>query len=173
LDSFTGTNDGANPYAGLVQGSDGNFYGTTEAGGTNNAGTVFKISTNGALTSLYSFTGTNDGANPYAGLVQGNDGYFYGTTYGGGTNGYGTVFRLSAIVPPPGFLTVEETGATLTMTWSATVGQSYQMLYKTNLNQPTWNNLNNALTATNPIMTTLDATGPDRQRFYQILLLLP
>ena len=47
---------------------------------------MFKISANGALTSLYSFTGGNDGANPYAGLVQGSDGNFYGTTRGGGTN---------------------------------------------------------------------------------------
>ena len=78
--------DGANPAAGLVQGSDGNFYGTTSGGGTNDAGTVFKISTNGALTSLYSFTGGNDGADPDAGLVQGSDGYFYGTTPYGGTN---------------------------------------------------------------------------------------
>ena len=72
--------------AGLVQGSDGNFYGTTYDGGTNGIGTVFKISTNGALTSLYSFgsvqdtNGSNDGANPHAGLVQGSDGNFYGTT---------------------------------------------------------------------------------------------
>ena len=64
-----------------MQGSDGNFYGTTYGGGTNGGyGTVFKISTNGALTSLYSFTGGNDGANPDAGLVQGSDGNFYGTT---------------------------------------------------------------------------------------------
>jgi len=95
LYSFTGTNDGANPYAGLVQGRDGNFYGTTYGGGTNNLGTVFKISTNGVLTSLYSFTGTNDGANPYSVLVQGSDGNFYGTTHGGGTNNLGTVFKIS------------------------------------------------------------------------------
>jgi uncharacterized repeat protein (TIGR03803 family) len=58
-----------------------------DRGGTNGYGTVFKISTNGALTTLYSFTGGNDGAYPDAGLVQGSDGYFYGTTDGGGTNG--------------------------------------------------------------------------------------
>ena len=81
LYSFTGGNDGANPRDALVQGSDGNFYGTTYGGGTNGAGTVFKISTNGALTSLYSFTGGSDGANPTAGLVQGSDGSLYGTDF--------------------------------------------------------------------------------------------
>ena len=96
LYSFTGTNDGGYPQAGLVKGSDGRFYGTTAFGGTNGgSGTVFRISTNGALTSLYSFSGGNDGGNPYAGLVQGNDGYFYGTTEFGGTNGAGTVFRIN------------------------------------------------------------------------------
>jgi uncharacterized repeat protein (TIGR03803 family) len=95
LYSFTDGNDGAQPYAGLVQGSDGNFYGTTSSAGTNGLGTVFKINTNGALTTLHSFNGTNDGGGPKAGLVQGSDGNFYGTTYGGGTNGYGTVFKIS------------------------------------------------------------------------------
>jgi len=100
LYSFTGGTDGAKPFAGLVQGSDGYFYGTTYYGGTqpgtNGNGTVFKISSNGALTSLYSFTGGNDGSEPYAGLVQGSDGNFYGTTYGGGTNSAGAVFKISA-----------------------------------------------------------------------------
>jgi uncharacterized repeat protein (TIGR03803 family) len=99
---FTGTNDGAYPQAGLVQGSDGNFYGTTYLGGTNNWGTVFKISTNGALTSLYSFGSITDasgelldGIEVAAGLVEGKDGDFYGTTTGGGTNGYGTIFKIN------------------------------------------------------------------------------
>jgi uncharacterized repeat protein (TIGR03803 family) len=95
LHSFTGTNDGQNPFAGLVQGSDGYFYGTTYQGATNNRGGVFRISTNGALTCLYSFTGGDDGGAPYAGLVQGSSGYFYGTTETGGTNGDGTVFKIS------------------------------------------------------------------------------
>ena len=95
LISFANTN-GANPHAGLVQGSDGNFYGTTVNGGGSGYGTVFRVTTSGVLTSLYSFTNGNDGANPYAGLVQGSDGNFYGTTVSGGTNGgYGTVFMMT------------------------------------------------------------------------------
>jgi uncharacterized repeat protein (TIGR03803 family) len=86
--------DGANPQGGLVQGSDGDFYGTTSAGGTNNVGTVFQLSTNGGLTSLHSFTGI-DGEQPSAALVQGSDGNFYGTTFGGGTNQDGAVFKIS------------------------------------------------------------------------------
>jgi uncharacterized repeat protein (TIGR03803 family) len=74
LHSFQASTNNANPIGGLVQGSDGNFYGTTSRGGTNNAGTVFKVSSTRALTSLYSFTGGGDGANPVAGLVQGSDG---------------------------------------------------------------------------------------------------
>jgi uncharacterized repeat protein (TIGR03803 family) len=89
-------NDGVSPQAGLVQGSDSNFYGTTRGGGTNDDGTVFRISPSGSYTSLYAFgSSPNDGANPYAGLVQGLDGNFYGTTFYGGTNSNGTVFRIS------------------------------------------------------------------------------
>ena len=96
LYSFTGGGDGSQPAAGLVQGGDGTFYGTTSGGGTNGGqGTVFKISTNGALTSLYSFTGGGDGSQPAAGLVQGSNGDFYGTSSTGGATGYGTVFKIS------------------------------------------------------------------------------
>ncbi len=86
--------DGAVPTAALVQGSDGNFYGTTEYGGSNNLGTVFKMTPAGTLTTLYTFAGT-DGSYPYAGLVQGSDGNFYGTTMDGGTNNLGTVFEIT------------------------------------------------------------------------------
>jgi uncharacterized repeat protein (TIGR03803 family) len=97
LYSFVGYPDGANPYAGLVRGSDGNLYGTTQNGGTNNEGTVFRISPSGTYTTLHFFVGSpNDGGGPDAGLVQGNDSNFYGTTYVGGTySNYGTVFRIS------------------------------------------------------------------------------
>ena len=104
--------DGQQPYAGLVRASDGNFYGTTLEGGSNtgcslgsgSCGTVFKITPGGALTTLYSFCaqhGCTDGGNPYAGLVQASDGNFYGTTFGRGVNGYGTVFKIT----PAGALT--------------------------------------------------------------------
>jgi uncharacterized repeat protein (TIGR03803 family) len=80
LYSFTGGSDGGRPEAALVQGSDGNFYGTTAWGGAKNLGSVFKISSNGGIfESLHSFAG-HDGANPFAALVQGSDGNFYGTT---------------------------------------------------------------------------------------------
>jgi uncharacterized repeat protein (TIGR03803 family) len=104
--------DGQQPYAGLVRGSDGNFYGTTLEGGANTGcslgagtcGTVFKITPGGTLTTLYSFcaqAGCADGGNPYAGLVQASDGNFYGTNFGRGANGYGTVFKIT----PAGALT--------------------------------------------------------------------
>src|ERR1035441_3242657 len=93
LHSFDGT-DGAAPYAGLVQATDGNLYGTTTYYGANDVGTVFKITTSGTLTTLHSFDNT-DGASPYAGLVQANDGNLYGTAKAGGANGYGTVFKIT------------------------------------------------------------------------------
>lgn len=83
LHSFDGS-DGDGPAAELVQGTDGNFYGTTGYGGASNDGTAFRITPSGALTTLYSFNGS-DGSGPY-GLVQGSDGSFYGTTGGGGAN---------------------------------------------------------------------------------------
>src|SRR5580693_1274619 len=69
-------NDGSNPYARLIQGSDGNFYGTTQQGGTSGSGMVFRISPNGSFTNLHSFSSV-DGAIPL-GLTQGRDGNFYG-----------------------------------------------------------------------------------------------
>jgi uncharacterized repeat protein (TIGR03803 family) len=96
LYSFTGGTDGGLPEAGLVEGSDGYFYGTTSEGGTNDSGTVFKISPSGIFTSLYSFTDGTDGSNPVAGLVEGSDGNFYGTTEYGGAYTNGTVFKISA-----------------------------------------------------------------------------
>jgi uncharacterized repeat protein (TIGR03803 family) len=97
--SFTGTvdtgyPDGAEPYAPLVQGSDGNLYGATTVEGANGFGTLFKINPNGALTTLYSFTNGSDGAGPITGLIQATDGNYYGVTSGGAA-GKGNVFRMN------------------------------------------------------------------------------
>jgi uncharacterized repeat protein (TIGR03803 family) len=101
----TNCTDGGLPYAGLIQATDGNFYGTTGGGGAKDGGTVFKITAKGKLTTLYSFCskpGCTDGQVPQAGLVQGSDGSFYGTASRGGRqsanciDGCGTVFRITA-----------------------------------------------------------------------------
>jgi uncharacterized repeat protein (TIGR03803 family) len=110
--------DGYSPRSGLVQGADGNFYGTTSNGGivnhdwcTSGCGTIFKITRTGKLATLYSFCtqpNCTDGDGPWGGLVQGTDGNFYGTTVSGGSEsdhcslpGCGTIFKIS----PTGTLT--------------------------------------------------------------------
>jgi len=122
--SNNGCADGENPPGALVQGTDGNFYGTTSEGGNSGCyyqlgcGTIFKITPGGALTTLYVLcskggSDCTDGANPYAGLIQGTDGNFYGTASGGGIDhcaadqrpGFGestcgTIFSLSVGLGP-------------------------------------------------------------------------
>ena len=101
--SQTNCTDGEYPFAGLVQATNGDFYGTT-SGGANKRGTVFKITPSGTLTTLYRFcsqTNCTDGAQPYARLVQATNGDFYGTTVFGGANDHGTVFKIT----PSGTLT--------------------------------------------------------------------
>jgi len=90
--------DGALPYGGLIQATNGEFYGTTYSGGTGGYGTLFQMTPSGTLTTQYSFCSQSncaDGANPYAGVVQATDGNLYGTTYTGGNSNSGTVFKSS------------------------------------------------------------------------------
>jgi uncharacterized repeat protein (TIGR03803 family) len=89
--------EGENPIA-LVLGADGNFYGTTAHGGNSGAGTVYKITPSGTLTTIYNFCAQiacTDGAVPRDGLTLGSDGNFYSTTYYGGANNQGTIFRIT------------------------------------------------------------------------------
>ena len=90
-----GGTDGDYPYAGLMQADNGNIYGLTSSGGANNQGVLFQLTLAGVETVLHSFGSANDGAYPeYATLVEGTDGYLYGTTYEGGAYGEGSAFRI-------------------------------------------------------------------------------
>jgi uncharacterized repeat protein (TIGR03803 family) len=110
---FTGGGDGGNPVGGLLLDKAGNLYGTTEVGGLSGGcgglgcGTVFKFTPNGALSTLYTFTGGSDGGQPVADLVRDSAGNLYGTTLFWG-EGYGVVFALAPdgteTAPIPGAL---------------------------------------------------------------------
>ena len=113
LHAFTGAPDGVAPESGLIQATDGNFYGTTDAGGTSHGctggsnegcGTVFKMTPDGTVTVLYSFCelgGCADGFFPKSPLLQATDGNFYGLTENGGPHNAGTLFKIT----PSGTLT--------------------------------------------------------------------
>jgi uncharacterized repeat protein (TIGR03803 family) len=147
--SLSNRADGARPYAGLVQGSDGNFYGTTSQGGTNtpyNNGTVFKITPAGTFTPLWQFgslPNRADGIIPMAGLVQGSDGSFYGTTAFGGTNDFGTVFKLTVPLNPPANqisgICIADTNIVLTI--PSVAGETYQLQYSADLASGDWSNI--------------------------------
>lgn len=118
----------------LVQGFNGNFFGTTAGGGSpecnKGCGTIFEITPAGGFTTLYYFTGP-DGSTPHAGLVQGPDGTFYGTTEYGGANGYGTVFKFT---PAGGVTTLHSFNSTDGATpWTALVFGPDANLYGTTL----------------------------------------
>ena len=129
LYDFTGVNDGAMPTAGLTEGGDGNFYGTTSAGGTiivdkvtiTDQGTVFQLTPQGFVNTLYTFTGGTDGSNPTGGLAKPGNGYLYGTTAGGG-DGYGTIFKINTAGQLTTLYTFTETGDGSIPTSSLTVG---------------------------------------------------
>ena len=104
LYNFTGTSDGINPYGALVQGANGNLYGTTSSWSGRGYGTAFEITTEGMLTTLYTFCSLPncaDGSYPLSGLILANDGNFYGVTNDGGAHNYGTFFKMT----PQGMLT--------------------------------------------------------------------
>ena len=100
LHSFAGgTSDGANPVSGLIQGSDGNLYGTASSGGSGFGGVIFRISLSGTYTVIHNFNGNPDGTSPDGTLVQGTDGFLYGTTTAQGANRQGVVFKISTVSP--------------------------------------------------------------------------
>ncbi len=93
--SQTGCSDGGIPYDGMIADKQGNLYGTTSSGGNDTVnGTVFALSAGGGYSVLYTFTGGSDGGAPFASLMKGTKGEFFGTTTSGGAYGSGTVFKL-------------------------------------------------------------------------------
>lgn len=105
--AFTGNNDGANPHAGLTL-AGGWLYGTASGGGSDSSGTVFTVNTSGTgFNYIYTFTGGDDGANPDGGVIIAN-GAAYGTTYDGGTYGFGTVFAVNTNIAVPNFRNLYE-----------------------------------------------------------------
>jgi len=94
LHNFTGPPKGSHPYAGVIRDPVGNLYGTASEGGPANAGVVYRVDTASRQTVLYSFTGGVDGGNPYGTLIADSAGNLYGTTYGGGSFGGGTVYKI-------------------------------------------------------------------------------
>jgi uncharacterized repeat protein (TIGR03803 family) len=78
----------------FAQARDGNLYSTSQTGGTNSEGTVFRLTPSGTMTVVYNFDDTH-GAQPNGGVTLGTDGYLYGTTYYGGSTGAGTIFKIT------------------------------------------------------------------------------
>ena len=194
LATFDGTNGGA-PTAGLVQAGDGNFYGTTTGAGVEfplgfygsfqlgvgypyGFGTIFQLTTNATLTTLFSFDGNYDGNAPHSTLWQGLDGGLYGTTSQGGTNGLsiaglnfgdGVVFRLGVVRPTIASAAVRS--QTFSFTWNAMPGAPYQAQYKNALNQPQWLNLGGPVTGTNGLAGQSDSiAATNKARFYRVSL---
>jgi uncharacterized repeat protein (TIGR03803 family) len=173
LYSFTAwPDDGASPLDALVQGPDGNLYGTTRDGGQYDMGVIFQTTSDGRLTTLYSFHAyfelPRDGGQPYAGFVHGDDGYFYGTTRGAGASGGGTFFRFAA---PPNLQIAPSTGRTMAISWNSVIGGLYQLQYTTNIDSINWIVINSNFVATNTTPTNYDVPSPDFQRFYRMLQL--
>jgi uncharacterized repeat protein (TIGR03803 family) len=128
-DSFTGSN-GYNPYAALTAAGSGIYYGTTTYGGSNGTGSIFKFdSATGSITLQDSFTGPN-GAHPYAALTAAGNGIYYGTTYLGGNNNTGSIFKFDSGVrnsnPVPGPLPL--LGATAAFGWSRKLRRRIQQV---------------------------------------------
>jgi uncharacterized repeat protein (TIGR03803 family) len=169
LYSLNGTNDGGNPEAPLIAGTDGNFYGTTERGGDNDYGTVFQITTNGVFTMLHSFTDLENGIESYDALMQATNGNFYITCEGSGYSfNPGTIFRMTV---PPVMQSITKTGSAWNFSWNGQTGQKYQLQWNTSLSPNGWTDLGNPLTGQGPTISGMDGNPAGDQRFYRVMAL--
>lgn len=153
--------DGGYPLAGIIQGSDGSLYGMTVTDGAFVQGTLFRVSSSGNLTSLYSFTGGTDGhGSSTATLVQGSDGNFYGTSRSGGTYSNGTVFRLTLPLNPPAnrISAVQIIGNDICFSVPSVAGETYQLQFSSSMIPTNWVNISGA-SVTNSIGALLTVTN--------------
>jgi uncharacterized repeat protein (TIGR03803 family) len=166
--------DGQSPAGRLIQAKDGALYGTTPFGGPTNGlpaspsdGTVFRITTNGAFTSLVTFQGTN-GSGPQASLVMGNDGNLYGTTSHGGPSGGGTLFRV--ILTPHLTSIARLPNGNFTLTGTGPSGSPFRLWASSNPSTPlsSWTLLTNGVFAANGTFSFTDASPAISARFYQV-----
>lgn len=183
---MSGAVDGIFPRGAMIQGSDSYFYGTTSEGGTDfdtasftygNA-TVYRISPTGGFSVIYRFPGPAsgpDGSEPWAGVVQGYDGNFYGTTWFGGSNGAGSVFEVSVpLNPSPNQINaIQQTNGNVTISLPAVLGETYQLQASDSLTPATWSNVPGA-SVTNALAGPLILTnfGPlsVTQQFYRLII---
>ncbi|HWW87355.1 MAG TPA: choice-of-anchor tandem repeat GloVer-containing protein, partial [Vicinamibacterales bacterium] len=190
LHAFTGTDGNENyvGHAGLIQATDGNFYGTTPGGGASGAGTVFQMTPGGTVTVLHAFAGGTDGATPNAALIQASDRNFYGTTISGGANGFlGVVFEITAPVPtiptatagPNQIVTSNNIGqATVTLTGSGTSPTGLPLTYNWSLGATTIG-VTPAVTVTLPLgfytftFTVTDSNGQSASASTNVTVQLP
>jgi uncharacterized repeat protein (TIGR03803 family) len=183
LASLASTN-GTKPIGGLTEVSNGVFYGTAFLGGqhsigglsTSGNGTLFQVTTNGNLTTLFSF-GPNApqgvpslpilSYNPQGTLIKALDGNYYGAA--GGANG--SIYSVRPIQAPVLQPIVQSN--LLNLTWNAWAGYSYAVMCETNLTGSNWFPLSTVTPQTNGPASFSDPIGPDTQRFYEVILQLP
>jgi uncharacterized repeat protein (TIGR03803 family) len=149
-------NGEGNNFTGVVQGPDGNLYGTLYSFGTNPPSSVYQMTFAGVITTVAVLPSP-----PTAGPIFGRDGCLYGASAN-------LIYR---VVPPPMLQSVSTIGGGVTLTWSAAIGQKYQPQFATNLSSTNWNGLGAPITATNLTITVSDSAVADTQRFYRVQLL--
>ncbi len=161
---------GLSPNGGLIEGNDGNFYGTTEEGGLNccpvSKGTVFKMTPQGQITTIFEFTGQAGlcpGYRPLAGLILGHDGNLYGTCAYSGTYGGGNIFRI--LMPGPG-LGITVIGDAAVLSWRTNY-QGFGLETSTTLTSGTWSAATNAPLSSNGRFWSTNSL-PGDTRFFRL-----